>query len=76
VRIAPEEFSSYGVKDSEVCVPDRRGFVIVGNGVFVNGTGFVNGASLASQPSRRSFTTRTCWMENSAAKKDSGLTRC
>jgi hypothetical protein len=48
VRIGPERFSGFSFEDGEVCCANRRGFVIVGNGIFIDGAGFFNGAGLTA----------------------------
>ena len=48
VRIGPEGFAGLGVEYSKVRIANRRATVIVGNGIFIDGTGFVDGASLAA----------------------------
>lgn len=48
MRVSPERFSGFCVEDGEVCCANRRGFVIVGNGVFIDSAGFFDGACLTA----------------------------
>ena len=48
MRVGPERFSGFCIEDGEVCCANRRGFVIVGNGIFIDSAGFFDGARLTA----------------------------